>query len=197
MANINATLTIEILTPWHLGSGREGGAYADSLVNKDNQGLPVVNGKSIKGLLRAACKESLAHQWIDGLTADAESNLFGKEGTDLLSQGVLEVSNATLSVGEQFYFREHPKAIQYLYRVDYNTAIDHDRGTAKDSSLRSTESVVPMTLTASLCLNSVVAEDNNLFFDWLTVSLPLITAVGGKRRRGYGEAVFSLKKENN
>ena len=197
MSNLNSILTIEILTPWHLGSVSEGGAYADILVNKNHDGLPIINGKSIKGLLRAACKESQAHQWVNGLADDAESKLFGKEGTDLFSQGVLEVSSATLSEGEEFYFREHPKAIQHLYRVDYNTAIDHDSGTAKDASLRSTESVVPMTLAAKLSLKSAKTEDNERFFEWLTVSLPLITAVGGKRRRGYGEAVFSLKKENN
>ena len=152
------------------------------------------NGKSIKGLLRAACNESLQHQWLDGISKERLEQLFGKEGTDPSSQGALEVSSATLSEAEQAYFARHPEAIKYLYRIDYNTAIEHDTGTAKDKSLRSTETVVPMVLSARLHLNAA-AEDNKLFFDWLVVSLPLIAAVGGKRRRGYGEAVFSLFKE--
>ncbi|MDO5667629.1 MAG: RAMP superfamily CRISPR-associated protein [Alcaligenaceae bacterium] len=197
MAHINALLTIEILTPWHLGSGREGGAYADSLVNKNHQGLPVVNGKSIKGLLRAACKESLSYQWMSDLPQESVSKLFGEEGTDLFSQGVLKVSSATLTTGEEKYFKAHPEAIKHLYRIDYSTAIDYETGTAKDASLRSTEAVVPMTLTARLTFNDELAENNERFFNWIKVSLPLISAVGGKRRRGYGEAIFSLKKEEN
>lgn len=197
MANINALLTIKILTPWHLGSGREGGAYADSLVNKDHLGLPMVNGKSIKGLLRAACKESLKHQWTKDLPKEAMSSLFGEEGTDLCSQGSIKVSSAKLSEGETAYFTDHPEAIKTLYRIDYNTAVQHETGTAQDGSLRSTESVVPMTLTARLSIDSPSAENNEKFFNWIKVSLPLIFAVGGKRRRGFGEALFSVEKENN
>lgn len=194
MTNLTAELKIEILTSWHLGSGREGGAYADSLVSRDYQGLPVLNGKSIKGLLRAACNESLQYQWLDGISRERLEQLFGKEGTDLSSQGVLEVSSATLSEAEQAYFVLHPEAIKYLYRIDYNTAIEHDTGTAKEKSLRSTETVVPMILSARLHLNAA-EEDKTFFLNWLAVSLPLIAAVGSKRRRGYGEAIFSLIKE--
>lgn len=197
MVNLSANLKIEILTPWHLGSGREGGAYADSLVSKDHQGLPVLNGKSLKGLLRAACEESMQYQWVDGISKTQLAQLFGIEGSGLSNQGALEVSSATLSETEQAYFIQHPDAIKYLYRIDYHTAIDPRTGTAKDSSLRSTETVIPMTLTASLRLNGVDAADNTLFLNWLMCSLPLITAVGGKRRRGYGEAIFSLIREEN
>ncbi|MFT0213021.1 RAMP superfamily CRISPR-associated protein [Pseudomonas sp. F1_0610] len=194
MAELSAELIIEILTPWHLGSGREGGAYADSLVSRDHSGLPLVNGKSIKGLLRAACTESMQLQWLEQLTQADLDKLFGKEGTDLASQGALEVSSATLSEGEQAYFAQHPQAVKLLYRIDYNTAIDHATGAAADGSLRSMEAVVPMTLTAKLRIHAE-AKESELFLNWLKLSLPLITAVGGKRRRGYGEAVFSLNRE--
>lgn len=195
MANLSAQLTVEILTPWHLGSGREGGAYSDSLVNKNTQGLPVLNGKSIKGLLRAACSESLKLEWVSNLTESALDELFGKEGTDLSSQGAIEITSASLSEGEQAYFAANPEAVKFLYRTDYNTAIDHKTGVAKDASLRSMESVVPMTLQANIHLNAKEAADNKLFLNWIEVSLPLINAVGGKRRRGFGEAIFSLNKE--
>lgn len=197
MANLSANLKIEILTPWHLGSGREGGAYADSLVSKDHKGLPVLNGKSLKGLLRAACEESMQYQWVDGISKTQLDQLFGTEGCGLSNQGALEISSATLTETEQAYFMQYPEAIKYLYRIDYHTAIDSSTGTAKDSSLRSTETVIPMTLTANLRLNGAATTDNMLFLNWLMTSLPLITAVGGKRRRGYGEAIFSLVREEN
>ena len=195
MNYVTALLNIEILTPWHLGSGREGGAYADSLVNKDPQGLPILNGKSIKGLLRAACEESLKYQWLEGLDETALVQLFGQEGTDLASQGAIEVASATLSEGEQAYFSANPEAVKFLYRVDHNTAIDNKTGTAKDTSLRSTESVVPMRLAAKVHINGASEADTEFFLNWIKVSLPLISAVGGKRRRGFGEAVFSLVRE--
>ncbi|SUA57376.1 RAMP superfamily CRISPR-associated protein [Oligella urethralis] len=197
MASINAILTIEILTAWHLGSGREGGAYADSLVNKNHLGLPVVNGKSIKGLLRTACAQSANFQWLEGIAEEDVSRLFGTEGTGLEKQGVIKVSSATLSEGEEAYFKDNPAAIKHLYRVDHNTAIDHKTGTAKDTSLRSTESVIPMTLQARISFNDVDASNNQRYFDWVQRSLPLVSAVGAKRRRGYGEAVLSLVKEDN
>lgn len=195
MSYVTAHLNIEILTPWHIGSGIEGGAYADSLTNKDAQGLPVLNGKSIKGLLRAACEKSMEYQWVEGLDDTALSQLFGQEGTDLTSQGAIEVTSATLSEGEQAYFSANPEAIALLYRVDYNTAIDHKTGVAKDTSLRSTQSVVPMRLVANLYINGASQADSEYFLNWIETSLPLITALGGKRRRGYGEAVFSLVRE--
>lgn len=195
MSNVSAQLNINILTPWHLGSGREGGAYADSLVSKNAQGLPVLNGKSIKGLLRAACKQSMELQWVKGLDESTLDELFGKEGTDLSSQGAIEITSASLSEGEQAFFAANPAAVELLYRIDYNTAIDHQTGVAKDTSLRSMESVVPMSLISSLHFNADNQADNELFFKWIETSLPLITAVGGKRRRGFGEAVFSLIKE--
>lgn len=195
MASLIAQLKVEILTPWHLCSGREGGAYADSLVNKDTQGLPVLNGKSLKGLLRAACQQSMELEWVPDFTESDLDEFFGREGTDLYSQGVIEVSSARLSEGEQAYFVANPEAIKFLYPVVQNTAIDHKTGTAKDTSLRSIETVVPMTLNANLYLNAKQSVDNELFFNWLKVSLPLINAVGGKRRRGFGEAILSINKE--
>ena len=193
---IAAQLTIDLLSAWHLGTGRDGGAYADNLVNKDRLGLPMFNGKSLKGLLRAACEESYRYGWLPALGPGSIDRLFGTAGTDLASQGAIELGSAVLSEGEKAYFIEHPEAIKFLYRVDFSTAIEHNSGVAKDSSLRSMETVVPMRLIAPLKINAQNPADNDLFYRWINLSLPLVTAVGGKRRRGYGEALLSLSKEN-
>lgn len=195
MHNLTAYLTVDMLTAWHLGTGKEGGAYADTLAVKDAAGLPVLSGKSLKGLLRAACKESYRHQWLSSLDENSLNQLFGSEGNGLFNQGAIEVSSATLSEAEQAYFQQHPESIKFLYRVDHHTSIDKVTGAAKDGSLRSMESVVPMQLTASIHITTENQETAELFYEWVAVSLPLITAVGGKRRRGFGEAILTISKE--
>ena len=62
-------LEFSLLGDWHIGNGREGGAYADALVVKDHLGLPIINGKSIKGLLRQAFHDAFTYGWLTGCTA--------------------------------------------------------------------------------------------------------------------------------
>ena len=45
---------IEFFSNWHCGSGLAAGADVDALVIKDNNGLPYVPGRTLKGLLRDA-----------------------------------------------------------------------------------------------------------------------------------------------
>ncbi len=47
-------LKFRLSSYWHIGSGAGGDAVADSLVNRDAQGLPTIPGRTIKGLLRDA-----------------------------------------------------------------------------------------------------------------------------------------------
>ena len=48
---------IEFHTDWHCGSGLAAGADVDALVVKDENGMPFVPGKTIKGLVREAVSE--------------------------------------------------------------------------------------------------------------------------------------------
>lgn len=185
-------LTFHIQSEWHLGSGREGGAYADNLVNKDNQGLPQLNGKSVKGLLRHACREALSYGWLPDATHEDIERLFGTEGTGLDAQGAIQVGSATLSPAERAWFAQDPRSARHLFRVHHSTAIDHDTGTAKEGSLRSMEVVVPMTLTAPLKVWSAQPEQAADYQRWLETALPLVCALGGKRRRGMGEVTVTI-----
>lgn len=184
-------LALALLSDWHIGNGREGGTYADSLVNRDHLGLPVVNGKSLKGLLRQAFFEAQAYGWLAGCSPNILERLFGQEGPGLQAQGLLQVSNARLSPTELAFFQENPTARSLLYRVHHSTAIDTESGVAKEGSLRSAEVVIPLTLIAELSLAEPVPWPLG---QWLTMSLPLIMALGGKRRRGFGEVSISAKE---
>lgn len=191
-------LNFDIQSEWHVGAGREGGAYADSLVYKDNQGLPLLPGKSIKGLIRHAFSEALDYRWLGNEDKNAVLNeLFGSEGTEggeLSNQGLLHFSSATLSPSEQAYFSEHQTAIRHLYRVRHSTAIEQTTGVAKETSLRTMEVTIPMQLSAPLTLQAT-PEQTVKYTQWFKAVLPLVCALGGKRRRGLGEVVVTLAQQ--
>ncbi|SUI57501.1 RAMP superfamily CRISPR-associated protein [Shewanella baltica] len=195
--SIQVMLTFDLRSEWHLGSGREGGAYADNLVQKSPDGLPIINGKTIKGLLRHAFNESNKYQWLPDADVDTIEHLFGREGTDLMASGALKCESATLNLAEQHYFKENPSAIDHLYRVRHATAIDPLTGTAQDGSLRAMEVVIPMAMQSRLTLTTDNPKILIQFSKWLDLSLPLLCSLGGKRRRGLGEVIVTATCQEN
>lgn len=184
-------LEFSLLGDWHIGNGREGGAYADALVVKDHLGLPVINGKSIKGLLRQAFQDAYNYGWLTDCTPAILNQLFGQEGTGLDAQGLIQLGSARLSPVELSFFQKNPSAQQHLYRVHHSTAINATTGVAQEGSLRSMEVVIPLTLQTELSLATQTVWP---FTKWLISSLPLIMAIGGKRRRGFGEVTVTAKE---
>jgi len=187
-------LRFDIRSEWHLGSGRDGGAYADSLVLKTHNQLPFLSGKSIKGLLRQAFFDALFYGWLKDADEQSVLMLFGQEGRDEQSQGQLRIGSATLSDTEIAYFSQYPKAKKQLYNVRYFTAIDAETGVAKAHSLRAMETVIPLILEARIDMTNLSVEARSLFIRWLSTALPLIEAVGGKRRRGMGDVIVTVKE---
>ncbi|MDD2650440.1 MAG: RAMP superfamily CRISPR-associated protein, partial [Candidatus Cloacimonetes bacterium] len=47
---------VKFLSDWHCGSGLTSGSDVDALVIKDQNNLPIIPGKTIKGLLREAAE---------------------------------------------------------------------------------------------------------------------------------------------
>ena len=66
---------IEFFSNWHCGSGLAAGADVDALVIKDNNGLPYVPGRTMKGLLRDAATNL-------SVDKDVISNIFGVSGDE-------------------------------------------------------------------------------------------------------------------
>lgn len=189
-------LTFNITSPWHIGSGEEGGAYADALVLKNTHNLPYLPGRSVKGLLRHAFQSAQDNNWFD--TPDSTLNLtallFGTEGEHLASQGMVQISNAQLSPNEVQYFVANKAAIKSLYQVQQSTAIDANTGTAKQGSLRSLEVAVPMDLSCEITLDTAHPHYNELkklpLLQWLANAAKLITHIGHKRTRGLGSVLI-------
>ncbi|WP_166368715.1 RAMP superfamily CRISPR-associated protein [Psychromonas sp. SA13A] len=180
-------LIFDIKSDWHIGSGEEGGAYADALALKNHLQLPYLPGKSIKGLLRQAFDTAINNAWF--ADSNVLSDLFGYENEGEYSQGCIQISSAQLSESETDYFLENKGAIKHLFRILQSTAIDKKSGVAKKGALRSIEVVVPMKLRAELTVNGDFPE----FQQWLEGALTLVTECGAKRHRGLGAVSVSCQ----
>lgn len=198
------TLVFDIKSDWHIGCGKEGGAYADALTLKDTNRLPYIPGKSIKGLLRDAFQTAADCSWFGTNSDTVVSYLFGEEDREgTIKQGMIQVSSAMLSTDETEFLTSHSSGknvADHLYRVIQSTAIDQKNGVAKHTSLRSIEVTVPMTLSAEISLNtSHHSFEKNPdiqvdFGQWLTDTVTLITELGNKRHRGLGQVTVSVKE---
>lgn len=210
---LHNTLYIDLKSYWHAGSGRSAGALADALVQKTAQGLPVIGGRHIKGLLRHALSKAQTMGWYssihlpEGPAQTLETLLFGsgsqQEGRFATLPGMLLVSDASLPEAEAQWLAAHENAHvrQYLYSRISSTAINQE-GAAVENSLRTLEVSMPMKLEAGLQLAVLaVNEDHRIQQQaWLEQAkpwLPLIEAssmiesVGASRSRGLGEAQFT------
>lgn len=191
-------ITLDIHSYWHIGSGEEGGSYADALVLKNAAGLPYVPGKSLKGLYRDGFEKAVAADWFASKLLDL---LFGSEGTaGIQQQGVIQFSSATLSPAETNYFTSESgkSAKKSLFRVIQSTKIG-DKGVAEEGSFRAVEVAVPMQLNACVSLNTShpnYQQVLTLFGDNVTQALDrvsrLIFSLGAKRQRGYGEVNINV-----
>jgi len=187
-------LKIDIQSYWHPGTGSGRGSDVDAVTHRDAQGLPLLPGKTLKGILRDAVSRweqftktsnapSLAEQ-LFGAGADADEKWLGS----------VRVSDAVLADDVRYYLLEDKKLVTGLYRNIHATAIEHDTGTAVNKSLRGIEVIVPLTLYATL---DEVPNAPHKVANWqktIEQSLGLIQAVGAHRTRGLGRAVVTLEE---
>ena len=94
------TLSIEVRSYWHAGGGRGGGLVVDAVVHRDADGLPVLSGRHLKGLLRDALERAQAWGWFSDSPGIA-ARLFGQrtetiETGTIPECGCLRVSDARL-----------------------------------------------------------------------------------------------------
>jgi CRISPR/Cas system CSM-associated protein Csm3 (group 7 of RAMP superfamily) len=161
---------IKFFDYWHLSSGLSGGAKFDSITTKDENDIPYVPGKTIKGLCREASEKFLDFE------KEFINKYFGSEETN---QGSAYFSNALIERNQ------YEQIVKYnlqdnLYDIIASTKID-DKGIAKDKSLREIEVVIPLELSGEV-LNIDSKDDFEKFFK----ILKMIKRMGLNRNRGLG-----------
>lgn len=181
---------IDFFDFWHTGSGLAGSTYADSLVIKNENGLPIIPGKTLKGLLREAAQE--LHQLDENLvTKHFIDTIFGvkPEKNDdrnrTANEGLCFFSNATLTKNlSETLSTEQTKE---LYQVLSSTAID-ENGQAKEGSLRQLEVTIPLQLYAQI----VDFPDDEPNKKQLEYCLAWVKQLGLNRNRGLGRCQLSI-----
>ena len=172
--------------------------------------VPCVPGKTVKGMFRDAFETACRNGWF-GEIADTiilEDCLFGMPGPNkhdnkepgrFGNPGLLHFSTLEISDAVKAYLYKNSKAVYELFRTVKSTAIDAKTGTARNMSLREYEVVVPLTLSGELSFDE--EEIKGLGFsgsDDLITKLnqvaALITELGGKRTRGFGQCVIKVER---
>ena len=181
---------IEILSEWHIGSGLDAGADADAMLLKDENNLPFIPGKTIKGLLRDSLNEI---ESVGKIKITEINNIFGWEEKDKSGNvikthsGNVFFSNAELPENEKNEIISN-NLTTHLYKNIASTRIDK-RGIAKDKSLRIMEVCIPLTLEGEIETNVENADEVFLTaFKWTRY-------IGVNRNRGLGRCKFILTEK--
>ncbi len=207
--SMHGMLILELHGYWHAGAGRSSGHHLDALCERDHDGLPVLPGKQLKGLLRHSVRLAESWGWLDqhpaplGPTASHEDLLFGSAsqlaGRHETQPGILLCESARLPrVDRDAIAASGADLKDSLFGELFSTAINED-GSALAQSLRGTEVAIPCTLhalleTAVTALEPALRQQQAAYVQsgaaWqvLEVCLPLLDHVGAHRSRGLGEA---------
>jgi hypothetical protein len=192
-------LQIRVRSYWHSGTGRGLGAAVDAAAYRDADNLPALPGRHIKGLLRHALEQAQFLGWEGHADGILVRRLFGQRTEQASSgqiptPGLLRVSDARLPAELCAWLTvdKHSAQRAALFRVLQSTAVDETTGSARDSSLRGIEVVVPLDLQASVELIPGAVPPPG-WHELLREVLPLIPAVGGHRTRGLGRAQLTLE----
>lgn len=196
---------VKLFTYWHCGSGLAAGADLDALVIKDDNGLPFIPGKTIKGLLREAMEDLIYYRYkeenqqknsvIDFFITtfgyfNGKSEISGEE-REMIKGGAF-FTDAVLPLQEQeVIIDEHLRP--FLYSSLSNTAIN-ENGVAEEHSLRKTEVVIPLELEGeilNLPITKPIDETESNELKLLKDSFRYIKRLGSDRNRGLGRCQFS------
>ncbi|AMC10194.1 hypothetical protein Lupro_02525 [Lutibacter profundi] len=176
---------IKFYSNWAIGSGK-GGDSKDSIILNDDNGLPFIPGKTLKGLIRDAFLEC-------NYSKEDAIRLFGQEKnldikTDDLEEGILRFNSAYLSDA----FISLPKDIKAkLFTSKTATRLD-EKKQAIDYSLRKNEVCIPLELHTTILVkenNSELVEDN---YKKIEKALKMLKIMGEKRHRGLGRCLITV-----
>lgn len=186
--SIKITYQIEFFSYWHAGSGLAGSTYADSVVNKNEDNLPLIPGKTIKGLLREAAeninelnKQMVSDEFILDVFGEREEG----GAADYKKEGKAFFTNVGLSktLSENIL---KSNFTEDLYHVISSTRIDVN-GQAEDGSLRQLEVTVPITV-----YGTIEQFPNTRYQTQLKNCFKWIKQLGQNRNRGLGKCKFSI-----
>lgn len=164
---------VTFLDYWHLSSGLSAGAKLDSTVTRDENGLPYIPGKTIKGLIR---EQSNNDKFLE--------ICFGEEGNKI---GKCHFLNIEIEENTRKFIIQE-KLQNQLFDEIASTKID-ENGIAKSGSLREIEVVVPLSLYGEI--KNIPDE----YKQEMIKALKKVKRMGLNRNRGLGRCVVEIEGE--
>ena len=202
------TIKIKLTSDWHIGSGTGIPGDIDSLIQRDQDGLPYIPAKTLTGIWRDAC-ELVAFGLDDGQENGAWQQwvdyLFGEQPA--LSQGVIETAPrpAALSIRPGYISAPLRKVLNSkanlknaLTFVKPGISIDAGSGCAKEDFLRFEEVVRGgAVLEAKYELNLPPdKKQKEAAYALLVAGTKFVERLGGKRRRGSGKCELIINNQD-
>ncbi len=194
-------LEIKLESDAALGRGDGVAGVVNAEVQHDPSGLPYLGGKTLKGLLTATCGEILhalqQSKALDGWNKTAHS-LFGQPGSKRKWRANLHVGAAALPVDLQQAVAKEVSAGRFtredilnsLTTLRRQTAMDAERGTPLDNSLRTIRVVIRETVfTAQL---DFLHDPDDKELALLAACVKGLRRIGSNRNRGLGRVTCRL-----
>ncbi|MDX9978147.1 MAG: RAMP superfamily CRISPR-associated protein [Candidatus Cloacimonadales bacterium] len=184
---------VKFLSDWHCGSGLTSGSDVDALVIKDQNNLPIIPGKTIKGLLREAAETIVKLQDNKDEWESFITEVFGKRSESGKSKKSIAsncyFSNVVLSANlQEKLIEEKASLIPNLYRKIASTKIDK-HGIAAEKSLRKIEVTIPLILYGKI--SNIKEEHKQLILQ----CTKYVKRLGTARNRGFGACIISEERE--
>jgi CRISPR/Cas system CSM-associated protein Csm3 (group 7 of RAMP superfamily) len=198
-------LEITLLSDTTFGRGDGVAGVVDQEVEHDAAtGLPIIKGRTLKGLLVEECSNILYALLVSSSPAYAAMNtaaerLFGVPGSNLHGQSILHIGTATLprSLADHLrleiaYGRLTPQAVlEALTTIRRQTAVDSERDVPKDNTLRAMRVILRDTVFEAPVLLRETPTDDELSL--LAACAASLRRAGHSRNRGRGRIAVRVK----
>jgi len=202
------TITIKMLSDWHISSGTGRSGNIDSLVKRDHEQFPFIPAKTLTGILRDACEQVALgldednlngkwYKWVNYLFGNQPAVEFRQNeiSEDKPQAAILSIRPARLPERLRNALRNKPLLKEALTFIKPGIAIDPDSGCAKSDFLRFEEMVRSGTkLTAEYTLEGLEADtyEYKTAQSLLAAGASMVQRLGAKRRRGAGKCEITL-----
>lgn len=165
---------VTFLDYWHLSSGLSAGAKLDSTVTRDDNGLPYIPGKTIKGLIREMAELSNNKEFV--------TKCFGSSS----DMGECNFSNVEIEENTKKTIINNSLQNQ-LFNEIASTKIDKN-GIADSGSLREIEVVVPISLFGE------IKNIPDVYKQEMINAIKKVKRMGLNRNRGLGRCTIQIEK---
>ena len=185
---------LKFKSDFHFGSGAGIPGAIDCGLKYNSNGVPEINGKTIKGIIRDAVENVIR---LQSSKLSIVEEIFGKEGEDNT-----KFRFSTPVVEKQYEDRiSQNKGLQKnISGIEFHNRINRKNHIAEAGALFSRETGPGSFEYAGTisqikeCSNECSNEDLNKYLYFLICGIRFVTHIGGNRRRGKGLARFEIEK---